>query len=293
MLASCCGDRREAAAVIWPRRSTSAPLETCGPLVPLECGLLDAEMLQSTLRSAILEGKGGGTLLLCEADRLPAESQNALAPLLQNENFPLRVISTATEPLPDLPRRGIYREELAAMLSTITIELPPLANRQDDLPLLAQSLVEEQNARGDRQVGGFTPEALDRLCAYSWPGNIAELAEVVAESHARASSTLIAREDLPERLRLAAEAAARPRRKEEPIQLDEFMARIERELIRRALARAKGNKAKAARLLGLNRPKMYRRMVQLDMAEVGEKKSKPERIIELHDTDLHRHGTVI
>ena len=81
---------------------------------------------------------------------------------------------------------------------------------------------------------------------------------------------LIAREELPERLRLAAEAAARPRRKEEPIQLDEFVARIERELIRRALARAKGNKTKAARLLGLNRPRLYRRMVQLGLAEEGE-----------------------
>ena len=183
---------------------------------------------------------------------------------------PLRLISTAAAPLVDLPPRGLYREDLAAMLSTITIELPPLAKRRDDLPLLAQALLEEQNARGGRQLGGFSSEALDRLCAYSWPGNVAELAQVVAESHARASGTLIARDDLPERLRLAAEAAAHPRRKEEPIQLDEFVARIERELIRRALARAKGNKTKAARLLGLNRPRLYRRMVQLGLAEEGE-----------------------
>ena len=105
---------------------------------------------------------------------------------------------------------------------------------------------------------------------YSWPGNVAELAEVIAESHARASARLIAAGDLPERLRLAADAAARPRRKEEPIQLDEFVARIERELIRRALTRTKGNKTKAARLLGLNRPRLYRRMVQLGLAEEGD-----------------------
>jgi DNA-binding NtrC family response regulator len=245
------------------------PADSRGMLLPLECGLLDVELIQETLRSAATR-REGGTLLLCDADQLSAESQAALAAALQTASFRLRVISTAAAPLLDLPSRGIFREDLAAILSTITIELPPLAKRRDDLPLLAQAILEEQNARGGRQLSGFKPEALDRLCAYSWPGNVDELVQVIAESHARASGALIARDDLPERLRLAAEAAARPRRQEEPIVLDEFVARIERELIRRALARAKGNKAKAAKLLGLNRPRLYRRMVQLGLAEEGE-----------------------
>jgi len=244
--------------------------ESRGMLVPLECGLLDVELMQATLRSAAAEKKGGGTLLLCDADQLSAEGQAALAAILPMAGCPWRAISTAVTPLVDLPPRGLYREDLAAMLSTITIELPPLAKRRDDLPLLAQALLEEQNARSSKQLGGFSSEAIDRICAYDWPGNIAELAQVVAESHARSSGRLVDREELPERLRLAAEAAVRPRRKEEPIQLDEFVAHIERELIRRALARAKGNKTKAARLLGLNRPRLYRRMVQLGLAEEGE-----------------------
>ena len=78
------------------------------------------------------------------------------------------------------------------MLSTVTIELPPLAKRRDDLPLLAQALLEDQNVRSGKQLAGFSSEALDRLCAYAWPGNMAELAEVVAESHSRASARLIA-----------------------------------------------------------------------------------------------------
>jgi DNA-binding NtrC family response regulator len=248
----------------------SAPPESCGKLVPLECGLLDAEMVDATIRAAAARKTDAGTLLLCDADRLSAEGQAAVASVLQSATFPLRAISTATAPLVDLPSRGLFREDLAALLSTITIELPPLAARREDLPLLAQALLEEINARGVRQLGGFKPDALDRLSAYAWPGNVNELAEVVAESHARASGPLIAYDDLPERLRLAAEAVARSRRKDEPIQLDEFVARIERELIRRALARAKGNKAKAARLLGLNRPRLYRRMVQLGLAKEGE-----------------------
>lgn len=248
----------------------AGPAESCGVLVPLECGLLDVELIQSTLRSLAVGPAGGGTLLLCDADQLSAESQAALTAVLPTAKCPLRVISIAASPLVDLPPRGLFREDLAAMLSTITIELPPLAKRRDDLPLLAQALLEEQNARSSKQLGGFSPEAMDRLCAYAWPGNVAELAQVVADSHARASTRVIACDDLPERLRVAAEAAARPRRKEEPIQLDEFIARIERELIRRALTRAKGNKTKTARLLGLNRPRLYRRMVQLGLAAEGE-----------------------
>jgi len=247
----------------------AAPAESRAGLLPLDCGLLDVELIQSTLRAAAAE-KNTGTLLLGDADQLSAESQAALAAVLSAAACPWRVLSTAATPLVELSPRGLYREDLAAMLSTITIELPPLAKRRDDLPLLAQALIEEQNARGGRQIGGFSSAAIDRICAFGWPGNVAELAAVVAECHARAAGTLIALEELPERLRIAAEAAAHPRRKEEPIQLDEFVARIERELIRRALARAKGNKTKAARLLGLNRPRLYRRMVQLGLAEEGE-----------------------
>ena len=248
-----------------------APLSTlpAGQLLPLECGLLDAELLHATLRRTPTAASERGTLLLCDADRLPADAQTALLSALSSPSFPWRVIATAAGPLVDLPR-GQFREDLAAALSTIVIELPPLAERRGDVPLLAQALLEEQNSRGGKQLGGFAPDALDRLCAYPWPGNLAELAEVVVAAHARAGGALVSRADLPERLHAAAETVARPRRKDEPIQLDEFIARIERELIHRALARSKGNKAKAARLLGLNRPRLYRRMLQLGLIEKDE-----------------------
>ena len=80
-----------------------------------------------------------------------------------------------------------------------------------------------------------------------------------------AERTLVTVADLPQRIHLAADAAAHPRRKEETIVLDEFLEQVESELVRRALARSKGNKAKAARLLGMTRPRLYRRMVQLGL----------------------------
>jgi len=206
-----------------------------------------------------------GTLVLHRVDEVSAELQVVVAGLLLQRPITWRLAATAAEPLIELARRGNFRADLAAALSTIVIELPSLAQRRDDLPLLAQLFLEDQNAAGRRQIGGFTQAALDMLDGYPWPGNLDELAQVIAESYQKAAGREIDVADLPDRLRLAGQAAAHPRRTEETIVLDEYLGRVERELIRRALARAKGNKARAARLLGLTRPRLYRRMIQLGL----------------------------
>jgi len=232
-------------------------------LTPLDCSVLGTDLLEAA--GAAIARAASRTLLLHRIDELPAEVQTRLADFLIRQPIQGRLMATAAEPLLDLARRGNFHPELAALLSTITIELPPLARRRDDLPLLAQLFLEERNAAGSRQIGGFSPAALDRLDAYAWPSNLDELSEVVAEAHQQASGVQIEVKDLPDRLHLAEQAAAQPRRSEENIVLDEYLGRVERELIRRALARAKGNKAKAARLLGVTRPRLYRRMVQLGL----------------------------
>ena len=261
------GRQHVAAAIHYGSDTASA-----GSLVPLDCAVLGAELIRSTLLALATgnplgEGTAHSTLVLGEVDRLPADVQAELAEILVGRPFALRPIATAEQPLGELVRRARFRADLADLLSTLTIELPPLAERREDLPLLAQLFLEEINSQGTKQVGGFSAEALDRLDAYHWPGNLDELAVVVAQAHQRAGGREIGIADLPERLHLAAGAAAHPRRTEETIVLSEFLGRMERELVRRALARAKGNKAKAARLLGLTRPKLYRRMVQLGLTE--------------------------
>jgi DNA-binding NtrC family response regulator len=241
---------------------------TTGTLVPLDCSVLGADLLETVLAAMAKEkylGTQGtpGTLLFHRIDDVSLDLQVELAGVLTRRPLSWRLMATASESLVELARRGKFRMDLAVVLSTITIELPPLVQRRDDLPLLAQLFLEALNAEGSRQVGGFTPAALDLLDSYAWPGNLDELAAVIAETHQRAKDRVIDIADLPDRLRLAGQAAAHPRHTEETIVLDEYLKRLERELIRRALSRAKGNKARAARLLGTTRPRLYRRMEQL------------------------------
>jgi DNA-binding NtrC family response regulator len=246
--------------------------ESSGSLIPLACSVLGADLIRSTVAALASRepsaGEGGrGTLLLNVADQLPMEVQAEMARALSARLFPLRSIATASESLVEMARGGQYRDDLASLLSTVVIELPPLRERRGDLAMLAQLFLEEVNSRSDKQVAGFSSEALDRLDGYSWPGNLDELARLVAEAHDRAETPQITAGELPDRIRLAADAGARPSLPEETIELDELLGRIERELIRRAMSRAKGNKARAARLLGMTRPRLYRRLVQLGLED--------------------------
>ncbi len=264
------GRQHLASVIHYASPGDMAAASPAGGLIPLDCSVLGADLILSTVAalaraSLPVEKSRQTTLLLNHSDEITPELQTSLALLFNKKPLPFRLISTSRIALAELCGRGQFRPELAAVLSTITIVLPSLIERRDDLPLLAQVFLEQCNARQNKQVGGFTPEAIDQLYAYSWPGNLDELMEIVAQAHQRTSTHEIRVEDLPDRLRLAAQAAAYPRRPEERIVLDEFLGRVERELIRRALTRAKGNKAKAARLLGLTRPRLYRRMVQLGL----------------------------
>ena len=257
------GRRHVAAAIHYGAAPT-------GTLVPLDCALLGVDLLEEVLTAVAREKHLGeqavpGTLLFHRIDELSPDMQVELTGLLTRRPLSLRPVATAAEPLLELARRGQFRMDLAAALSVIVIELPPLVQRRDDLPLLAQLFLEELNTGGSRQKGGFTPAALDLLDGYGWPGNLDELAEAVAEAHQHATGGEIDVADLPERLRVVGRAAARPRPSEETIVLEEYLGRVERELIRRALARAKGNKAQAARLLGTTRARLYRRMQQLEI----------------------------
>jgi DNA-binding NtrC family response regulator len=270
------GRERLAAAIHYVSNPADAnlPFAQSG-MIALDCSVLPAELILSTLAAlarphvpnANVEKIAPTTLVLNHVDELPDELQTELFALFSKRPFPRRLISTSAMPLGELAQRGKFRPDLAALLGTMCIQLPPLKDRREDLPLLAQIFLEECNRQGAKQVGGFTPEAIDRLDAYAWPGNLNELIEIVSAAHSNAQGTEVMPDELPPQIHLAAQAAAHPRKAEESIKLDEFLGRVERELIRRAVARSKGNKAKAARLLGLSRTRLLRRMKQLGLED--------------------------
>lgn len=238
-----------------------------GPMTPLECDLLGESPLRRAIELAGSQTADGetGTLLLSNVDQLPEAAQSRLAELLAEHHARWRILATAEHDIIELARRGDFSHELACRLATIVIRLPGLAERGDDLPLLAQMFAEDANRMSDRQIAGLAPEAIDMLSLYDWPGQLDELAETIRVAHGACAGSMIGPEDLPTKLHHAADTLAFPSPTEERIELDQFLAQIERELINRALDKANGNKALAARMLGMTRPRLYRRMTQLGL----------------------------
>ena len=161
--------------------------------------------------------------------------------------------------------KGKFRRDLAFQLGTLTIVLPPLRQRPLDIPLLAQHFLEEFNATQERQLSGFQPAAMELLAGLPWPGNIDDLALAVREACQAATGYQVTLADLPDWVHSAQGAAVHPRQREVPIRIDEFLAEIEKELLARALRASRGNKSKAANLLGISRPRLLRRLAQLGL----------------------------
>ncbi len=242
--------------------------DSAGKLVPVDCATATDESLRRAFESVrgLRDPKQRNTLLLLDIEQLPAPLQLQLLPLLASGSLAARIVATVTAAestkLADGAAQGLQPDLLHA-LSTITIDVPLLCERRDDLPILAQYFLEAANRGSGKQVGSLRPETLDQLALYRWPGGLDELRGVIAAAHAAATTHEITPADLPAVVHHAAKAAAMPRREAEKIVLDELLESIEREVITRALAQVGGNKSAAAELLGITRPRLYRRLVQL------------------------------
>jgi DNA-binding NtrC family response regulator len=253
---------------------------TQAPILAYDCKALPPEILERELFGASNGSTGptplrvtdGSTLLIGDVLDLPRDLQARLAASLDGR---ARLIATTTGDPEAALKAERLRPDLYYALTTLVLRLRPLRERLDELPLIAQHLLERANLRGDRQRDGFSPSALEALAAYDWPGNLRELARVVDDAHGRGVDDVVQVEDIPAAIRGHLGGAYNPPpRPTGPAPLKEMLTVVERRLIERALVRAGNNKSKAAKLLGINRPFLYRRIKELGIAD------EPESVVE-------------
>jgi DNA-binding NtrC family response regulator len=248
------------------------------PFIALDCARLSPAALAGVLfgEGELAQASEAGTLYLRLPSRLPREMQQRLAGLLvpaDDGRGPRFVAGLCSDP-DDEVRAGSLLDELGSRLATLTIRLPPLRERREDLPRLVEQLLERAGATAGRRVTGLTSAAWEVLRAYPWPGNVAELYGVLACACARAPGERIDVTDLPLYLRLGSKP---PAPVERPLPLRELLEGAERRLIELALRRAGGNKSRAAELLAVWRPLLLRRMSALGVPDPTPKRKRAPR----------------
>jgi DNA-binding NtrC family response regulator len=164
----------------------------------------------------------------------------------------VRVLSATNSDLNAEVAEGRFRKDLLFRLNTVEIHLPPLRERPEDIPPLAEHFLRQHNERYARSIMGFTPQAFEALRQHAWPGNVRELDHVVERALLMSSSSVVTAFDLA----LQSTPEARVSARLEEMSLEE----AERLLITKALARFEGNANRAAEALGLSRSALYRRL---------------------------------
>ncbi len=270
------GSGKELLARAIHQRSTRAS----GPFIAVDCGALAEGVLESELfghargaftgagnaRRGLFEQAGGGTIFLDEIGGVSNKLQAQLLRVLQEgevrpvgENEPVRVdvraVAATNVDLEQAVAAGRFREDLFYRLNVVTVKLPPLRDRPEDIPLLADHFV-RKHAQGE---GARLSEAASALlCAYRWPGNVRELENVIARALALNPSGVVVPEDLPEAIRKPAPPAAAPLPAPRLFDGRPSLAELDRRYAELVLAEASGNKSRAAELLGIDRKTLNR-----------------------------------
>jgi DNA-binding NtrC family response regulator len=281
------------------------------PFIELACGSIPETLLESELfghvkgafTGAIGDKKGrfaaadGGTLFLDEINSASASMQLKLLRVLQERKFEpvgsdetievdVRVIVASNQPLERLVDEGRFRQDLYYRVNVLPIDLPPLRERPADTIALAEHFLRTKSHELDRTILGFTPDAVEALQSYGWPGNIRELENAVERAVIVCDGAWIERHSLPERVRGASSAQpnlhirddqAIPFKGAEPLvrpagsrTLADAMRDPERAALLAALAASGWNRSKAAASLGINRTTLYRKMRDLGLKPFGE-----------------------
>jgi len=269
------------------------------PFRAVDCGAIPDTLVESelfgyekgaftgadSLKKGEFELANGGTIFLDEITNLPHAAQAKLLRVLQERkirrigdsktiNIDVRIIAATNMKITESVRDGVFRDDLYHRINEFKITLPTLEERGDDIAILAMDLLKDANAELDKNIVGFTPDAIKKMISYNWPGNIRELRHVVKRSVLFAEGDHIS-EDLlefesvtsPTDIRKQSINAHLEKILNEGSTLAEITSRInnetERELIQKILIETKYNKSKAARILGIDRNTLYAKMKNL------------------------------
>ncbi len=260
-----------------------------GPFVALNCGGIPETLLESELfghvkgaftdairaKKGLFEEANGGTLFLDELGDLPLSLQVKLLRVLQEEEIrpvgdtrnikiDVRIVAATAKNLAEEVKKGTFRDDLYYRINVLPIVLPPLRERREDIPILAEHFIKKYNSRLGVTVDGISQEALRLFLVYKWPGNVRELENVIERSMVLAETNMIQPADLPSQLRNAEQSseASAPVPGLDPtvLSIKQNSKILEQALIKRALAKTRGNKTRAAQLLEISLPALLYKM---------------------------------
>ena len=266
------------------------------PFIEVSCGALPENLLESELfghvkgafTSAIKDRQGrfeaaeGGVIFLDEIDAFSPKLQVKLLRVLQEGEFErvgdthtirveVRVIAATNQDLKEIIKNGSFREDLYYRLNVIPINVPPLRERKDDLPLLVEHFLKKCSKKSKKDVVDISGDAMDALAAYDWPGNVRELENVIERAVILSKGKSIERNDLPENI---LDTLSLPdvagRKKGKHRTLKEALRDSEREIIKNTLEACSGNRKKVAGILGINRTTLYNKMREYGLFEESE-----------------------
>jgi len=253
------------------------------PLITVHAAGLPANLLESELfghekgaftgaherRIGRIEQAQGGSLFFDEIGEIDATVQVKLLRFLGERTFErvgssktlmsdVRLIAATNKNLVTLVQAGTFREDLFFRLKVVEIHLPPLRERTEDIPLLAQHFLRDSAGENGKEVTTLAPEALELLMAYKWPGNVRELRTAIEHAVVFARGKIVAARDLPQNIRTGQSSLPTPVSQMPTGDLN--VHEVEKELVMRALKEADGNRTAAAKKLGMSRRTLHRKL---------------------------------
>jgi len=253
------------------------------PFMEVNCAAITETLFESELfghekgaftdaksaKKGLMELADRGTLFLDEVSEMSLNSQAKFLRVLQERVFrrvggtrdikvDLRVITASNRPLEVRVKEGLFREDLFYRLNVIPIHIPPLRERRDDIMPLARHFLTESNVRSHKAIKGFTPETERLIFSYPWPGNVRELRNLIERLVILGTSDHIEPQHLP--IQFASQAVEVPRQ----MGSQEFrtLAEVERAYINQVMQRVEANKSKAAKILGISRQTLRKKLME-------------------------------